>query len=85
MYDFSYNEMRPVDFNPLLTEKSEVKIDLTQTEKEELLDELEKIKSAYARKKKIEELKSKGIDVTDNHKFIADAERQCVNSVIQGR
>lgn len=36
------------------------------------------------RNKIIEQAKVDGIDITSNQKFIADAKRQCVNSVIQG-
>jgi DNA polymerase I-like protein with 3'-5' exonuclease and polymerase domains len=46
-----------------------------------------KLKKAWGRSSKvaiIQEARSKGIGIKDNGGYIADAERQCVNSIIQG-
>ena len=82
-YTFKYNDKRPIDFNPLLTVKSEVNPEVPQDVKDELIQKLNNTKNNYYRNKLVEELREDGIDVTNNHKYIADAERQCVNSVIQ--
>ena len=83
VYEFKYNDKRPVDFNPLLTISSESSDNIPQDVKDDLIKQLDETKSYYLKKKLLEKLEKEGIDVIDNHKFIADAERQCVNSVIQ--
>ena len=84
-YEFKYNDNRPIDFNPLLTVTSNVSRVVPLETKETYLDKLKNAKSYYNRNKIIEEAKKNGIDIISNQKFIADANRQVVNSIIQGR
>lgn len=83
-YTFKYNDKRPVDFNPLLNIKSKVNLEVPQDIKDDLINQLNGVKNNYYKNKLVEKLKDEGIDVTNNRKYISDAERQCVNSVIQG-
>lgn len=73
-----------MDFNPLLTVTSDISLNVPQNVKDDLTEQLNDARNYQSKKKLIDKLKSDGIDVTDNHKYIRDAERQCVNSVIQG-
>ena len=83
-YEFKYNDKRPVDFNPLLTVKSDIGLNVPQDVKDRITEELNNTKSSFSRKKVVDRIKEEGIDIIDNRKYIRDAERQCVNSVIQG-
>ena len=83
-YEFTYNELRPVDFNPLLTVKSEVYTEVSQERKEEMLQKLLSAKNYYNKKRLIAEFEKEGISVIENTKNIEDAKRQCVNAVVQG-
>lgn len=83
MYEFDFSNAKARNFNPLDfdSEQSEY-VDYAAMDKyTRLLDK------AYGRQQK-EEIKAKakaeGIIIKDNGGFIADAERQCVNSRIQG-
>ena len=49
------------------------------------IDKLTDCKWWSQKKKVYEEAKSMGYEIIDNTKIVADAERQCVNSRIQGR
>ena len=81
-FSYKYNERRKVDFNPLFTSKSVINRDVSQETKDEYNSRLEKA-NYYAQTKIIEEAQKNGIDITNNRGFIAEALRQCLNSVIQ--
>lgn len=83
-YEFAYNEHRQVDFNPLFTSTCDISNDVPQDVKDEYIAQLQKANS-YRRNKILEEAKNNGIDIKNNQSFIAEALRQCLNSVIQGR
>ena len=83
-YEFTYNEHRQVDFNPLFTSTCDISNDVPQDVKDEYIAQLQKANS-YRRNKILEEAKNNGIDIKNNQSFIAEALRQCLNSVIQGR
>lgn len=82
-YEFTLACDNPINFDPL-NFGAEVSTEVPENLKKEYT---KKLKNAYGWKKKnqvIEEARSRGIKVKDNGGFIAQAERQCVNSVIQG-
>lgn len=81
-YEFRYNDKRKVDFNPLFTAKSIINKQVPQEIKDEYIDKLEKA-NTYYRSKIIEQAKEDGITILNNGGFIAEAKRQCVNSIIQ--
>ena len=83
MYEFDFSNAKVRNFNPLDFDSEQTEyVDYEAMDKyTRLLDK------AYGRQQK-EEIKAKakaeGIIIKDNGGFIADAERQCVNSRIQG-
>lgn len=83
-YDFKYNDKRRVDFNPLFTCTDKISDVVPQDVKDIYLRELEK--ANFGKKQKIikRAKEEEGITITDNQSFIAEALRQCLNSVIQG-
>lgn len=82
-YSYKYNERRKVDFNPLFTAKSIINREVPQDIKDRYNDELSKA-NYYRQTKIIEKANEEGITITNNRSFIAEALRQCLNSVIQG-
>lgn len=82
-YEFNFSKKASMEYDPL---------DFEQTPKDYWNENLVKkytklMDNAYGRLQK-EQVKAKareeGIEIKDNGGYIADAERQCVNSVIQG-
>lgn len=82
-YSYKYNERRRVDFNPLFTSTSVINKKVSQDIKDKYNAELENA-NYYKQTKIIEKAQQEGIDITNNQSFIAEALRQCLNSVIQG-
>ena len=84
MYEFEYNDNRQIDFNPLFTSNGVINKYVPQEIVDEYTDKLEKAKNSYWRSKIIEDARKNGITIKNNQSFIAEALRQCLNSVIQG-
>lgn len=84
MYEFEYNDNRQIDFNPLFTSTGTINKHVPQETIDEYTDKLEKAKNSYWRSKIVEDAKNNGITIRNNQSFIAEALRQCLNSVIQG-
>ena len=84
-YEFTIKGNGPANFDPLFDDDdSNVSFEVDDNIKKEYTKKLD---NAWGWKQKNEiktELSQLGIEVKDNSKKIADAERQCVNSVIQG-
>ena len=81
-FEYKYNDKRPVDFNPLFTATSVVNKEVSQEIKDDYNSKLEK--ANFGQKRKIiETAKNEGIDITDNSGYIAESNRQVVNSIIQ--
>ena len=81
-YEFSYSG-KVTNFDPLAF-GSEVSTEVPKKVKDNYTEQLDK---AFGWKKKndiIQSALSQGIKIKDNGGFIAQTERQCVNSVIQG-
>ena len=82
-YEFSYNENRRVDFNPMFWSNDVASIEVKEETKQFYIHKLEK--ANYGRKMKIiEEAKLAGVDIKDNRSYIAEANRKVVNSIVQG-
>lgn len=75
-----FSKQKRVMFNPLLGTKGELKDNLV----DQFEYKLNNSKNYWEYKKILEEIKNKGYDVKNNKGFISQAERQCVNAVIQG-
>lgn len=82
-FEYKYNDKRPVDFNPLFTAKTVTQEEVSQEIKDKYNALLAKA-NMYRKNKIIEEAKEAGIDIEDNGGHIAEANRQVVNSTIQG-
>lgn len=83
-YEFSLIDGTPVDFDPLAFGTQTLSFEVPEKTKREFTKRLDE---AWGFKKKNEikeEAISRGIKIKDNQGFIAQAERQCVNSIIQG-
>ena len=84
-YEFDFTQQQNDNFNPLDfdTDEDEEYIDYEAINRyTKLLD------NAYGKQQKEmikEKAKQEGIIIKDNGGYIADAERQCVNSRIQGK
>lgn len=83
LYEFTYaNGVNP-EFDPLVDDEetsAEVPLELVEQYTNELIN-----CRGYKQKLRIlDSLKAQGIDVVDNTKKVSDAERQCVNSTVQG-
>lgn len=83
-YEFKYNDNRQVDFNPLFTSTGSIHDEVPQAIRDEYISMLDKAKNSYAKSKIIEQARENGIAIINNGSFIAEALRQCLNSVIQG-
>lgn len=83
-YEYHYNENRPIDFNPLFTAPTITQEEVSQEIKDSYNEKLEKA-NYYQRNKIIEQAKKEGIDIINNQGYIAEANRQVVNSIIQGK
>lgn len=85
-YKFSWlNGFEPQNFDPLAFDGVSTEVeDIPEHEKQYFTKRLKGCYRAKERASIMAEAKSKGIYVVDNTAKIADAERQCVNSIIQG-
>lgn len=83
-YEFSLIGNAPTNFNPLFDEDdSDVSFEVSAQDKQYYTQKLNRA-YGFQRLKIKEEAREKGILIKDNTMKIADAERQCVNAVIQG-
>ena len=84
-YEFKMLDSRPVDFDPLSFDSVEpVSFEVPEKTKKDYIERLESTWSMVDKRNIILEAKERGISIKDNGGFIADAERQCINSIIQG-
>ena len=82
-YEFKCEGTTPVDFDPLDFEE-DFSNEIDDKTKKYFYDKLKNSWTYQEREKVKQEAKSKGITIKENTKLISDAERQCVNSIIQG-
>ena len=82
-YSYAYNDKRKVDFNPLFTATDKINKNVPQDIIDMYNAQLE-VASFKKQKQIIEQAGKDGITITNNKSFIAEALRQCLNSVIQG-
>lgn len=84
-YEFKMEGGQPMDFDPLAFDAStEVSTEVPDNIKKEYAKRLDDAWGFDKKRQIMLEAKSRGISIKDNGGFIADAERQCINSVIQG-
>lgn len=82
-YEFELMEGGPSTFDPLDWDSDQGEAEVDPKVKRKYIAQLDK---AYFKEKRqiIEKARQEGIRIKDNGGKIADAERQCVNSIIQG-
>ena len=84
-YEFKMEGGQPMDFDPLAFDSSaEVSTEVPENVKREYSKRLDGAWTFDKKRQIMLEAKGRGISIKDNGGFIADAERQCINSVIQG-
>ena len=82
-YEFSYAEDRK-DFDPLNWDTAHDEMHVSESEMRKYATMLDKAWSRTGREQVLHKAKENGIIIKDNSGYLADAERQCVNSIIQG-
>lgn len=83
-YSYEATEAAPVSFNPLDFNSGEASREVPQKTKDYFNDRLKHARG-YSEINQIKlEAVNRGIRIKDNTAFIADAERQCINSRVQG-
>ena len=83
-FEFKNIGNKPMDFDPLDFD-GEFSTEIDKKTKDSFIKKLKECWSALDRDRIKKEAKSMGIEIKENTKLIADAERQCVNSRIQGK
>lgn len=81
-YEFDFSKKQQLNFNPLDFDNDEEYIDYASIEKYTRL--LDNCYSRVAKEQIKMQAAKEGVIIKDNGGYIADAERQCVNSIIQG-
>lgn len=82
-FEFSYNENRKVDFNPMFWSNEVANVEVKEETKQFYIEKLSKANYGQ-RMKIIEKAKLAGVDIRDNRSYIAEANRKVVNSIVQG-
>lgn len=82
-YEFTVDSSKSTSFDPLF-DSEELDYDLTDEEIISYTNQLNACRGWKQKQALIESMKQEGIKVKENTMKIADAERQCVNSRIQG-
>lgn len=84
-YEFTLMSGGPSTFDPLNFDNAENAVaEVDPRVRQQYIARLEKTWSGKEKRAIIQEAYDRGIKIKDNGGFIADAERQCVNSIIQG-
>lgn len=82
-YEYSYGTNRPVNFDPLFDSDDEAINIVSQDIKDYYNSQLER--ANYSKRKQIvEQAQKEGILIKDNTGYVAEAERQVVNGIVQG-
>lgn len=86
VYEFTRTKAKSSNFNPIDFDEDEGELDysVSQNEQVEWAKRLKYSKGFEAKRKILAEAERQGIIIKENSLKIRDAERQCVNSVIQG-
>ena len=83
-YEFELMAGGPSTFDPLSWDEDQGEAEVDPAVKKKYINQLEKAWGSKEKRDIIMRAREEGIKITDNGGKIADAERQCVNSIIQG-
>lgn len=82
-FEYSYGINRPVNFDPLFDSDDDVTNEVDQEIKDYYNHQLER--AGFAKRKQIiAQAEKEGIIIVDNSGYVAEAERQVVNGIVQG-
>lgn len=84
MFEFTYSDGVSPDFDPLAEDDGELSTEVPIHLVEKYTNELLRCRGYKQKSAVLEKLKKQGIDVKDNSLKVGDAQRQCVNSRVQG-
>lgn len=82
-YEYKYGINRPVNFDPLFDSEDDIDNEVSEDIKDYYNSLLEKA-NLSKRRQIIYEAEKQGIIITDNSGYLAEAERQVVNGIVQG-
>lgn len=84
-YEFKRNQAKPKNFDPTDFDKEDnLDYSISEQEKNYWISKLKKAFGFKAKQEVLELARQEGIEIKENTMKKADAERECVNSVIQG-
>lgn len=84
LYEFSYTDGVPVDFDPLADDDVEISTEVPYEQCKQWTIELMKARGFRQKQQIMDRIKSQGVSIVDNSLKVTDAERQCVNARVQG-
>lgn len=84
LYEFSYTDGVPVDFDPLADDDVEISTEVPYEQCKQWTLELMKARGFRQKQQIMDRIKSQGVSIVDNSLKVTDAERQCVNARVQG-
>lgn len=84
LYEFTYTDGVPMDFDPLADDEVEISTEVPLELCEKWTNELLNCRYYKSKLALLDKIRAQGISIKDNSMKVTDAERQCVNSIVQG-
>lgn len=84
LYEFTYTDGVPMDFDPLADDEVEISTEVPLELCEQWTNELLNCRYYKSKLALLDKIRAQGISIKDNSMKVTDAERQCVNSIVQG-
>lgn len=84
LYEFTYTDGVPMDFDPLADDEAEISTEVPLKLCEQWTNDLLNCRYYKSKLALLDKIRAQGISIKDNTMKVADAERQCVNSIVQG-
>ena len=84
LYEFTYTDGVPMDFDPLADDEVEISTEVPLELCEQWTNELLNCRYYKSKLALLDRIRAQGISIKDNSMKVTDAERQCVNSIVQG-
>lgn len=84
LYEFTYTDGVPMDFDPLADDDAEISTEVPLKLCEQWTNDLLNCRYYKSKLALLDKIRAQGISIKDNTMKVTDAERQCVNSIVQG-
>ena len=84
LYEFTYTDGVPMDFDPLADDEAEISTEVPLKLCEQWTNDLLNCRYYKSKLALLDKIRAQGISIKDNSMKVTDAERQCVNSIVQG-